>query len=85
MTKTILITGACGYLGSITTEALHQHKDIRIIALDIRKPKKELENVSYEISDICSPEETQKVFAKYNVDIVVHLAAIIPGKKVILS
>lgn len=81
----VFITGAGGYIGKQLTEYLSEDKaEIQqIIAADIKipEPENQLEGVSYETADIRSPS-IDKLFEKYKVDVVVHLAAIVtPGKK----
>jgi len=81
----VFITGAGGYIGKQLTKYLSEDKaEIQqIIAADIRipEPENQLEGVSYETADIRSPS-IDKLFEKYKVDVVVHLAAIVtPGKK----
>lgn len=81
--KNIAITGASGYLGSITIATLaNKYSDkVNIIALDIRNVDKKLNNVIYKQANVCSFSDMDNVFSEHKIDTVVHLAAIIPGKK----
>jgi len=83
--RSVLITGADGYIGRQVTEALAADPQqlTTIVASDLREvpPERQLANVEYLTADICSPE-LGEAFEKYNVDVVVHLAAVVtPGKK----
>lgn len=79
----ILITGGNGYLGGILLEALVAKKtEAKIISVDIRSAPKEkqLPSVEYLVSDIRNPKMAD-ILKKYEVDCLVHLAAIVnPGK-----
>lgn len=80
----VLITGAGGYIGHLLLDALAEERegfevivavDVRDIPAEERKP-----NIQYLTADVRSPE-ILKIFKKYRVDIVVHLASIVtPGK-----
>jgi UDP-glucose 4-epimerase len=90
MNKTVLITGAGGYVGSLITQALangtHDEKDFspeKIIALDVRDCPKSLEGlpkVTFIKNDVRGPELAQ-IIDQYKPDVVCHLASIVtPGK-----
>ena len=82
----ILITGACGYIGSQLVQQLqaqNKQKQWKIIATDIREqPHFDLaEGTEYVKLDVQSPEVDDIIRTK-NIDRVVHLATIVtPGKK----
>ncbi|MBZ0252757.1 MAG: SDR family oxidoreductase [Candidatus Methylomirabilis sp.] len=80
----VLVTGANGYIGRLTVEALAADRSLtaRVVALDVRETPKErrLEGVEYVVDDIRSPELAE-ILASYRVDAVVHLASIVtPGR-----
>ena len=90
MNKTVLITGAGGYVGSLVVRALAsgQHDEQgfmpeKIIALDVRDCPKSLEglkNVIFIKNDVRSPELVS-IIEKYKPNVVAHLASIVtPGK-----
>lgn len=76
----ILITGSQGYIGSLFLKhcVVNKSKFEGIVAMDIRRPQagEELDGVSYVKEDIRS-ENVRKIIAEYQIDTVVHLAAII--------
>lgn len=81
--KTVLITGASGYIGSQLVQTLAQLKDKfqDIVAVDIRPEPDELKLplVTYYQADIRKPALID-IFKRYQVDTVVHLACIVsPG------
>jgi UDP-glucose 4-epimerase len=81
--RSVLITGAEGYLGRLVVEALAQQPaDIAtIIASDIRPPASPLPNVIYLTADLRS-EELTRALSEHQVDTLVHLAAIVtPGPR----
>lgn len=83
--RTVLITGAGGYIGRQLVAALaadRRNLDT-IIATDLQPvpADQRLSGVEYLAADICSTELAQ-AFMKYSIDVVVHLAAIVtPGKQ----
>jgi len=82
--KSILVTGATGYLGSQLITRLQEQSgsSYQIIALDIREVTAEnrLEGVMYYKEDIRSPQ-VFSIIEKHAVDTVVHLAAIVAPTK----
>ncbi len=85
----ILITGATGYLGSLTIQELakmiqsEEQGDLTVIALDVREvpTEKRLDGITYLCEDIRSPN-LATIVADYHIDTIVHLASIVtPGKK----
>jgi dTDP-glucose 4,6-dehydratase len=85
MTKTVLVTGGCGFIGAnFVRLVLETRKDWRIINLDKLTYAGNLENLkgvadnrSYHFvrGDICDQERVQKLFSVHNIDTVVHFAA----------
>lgn len=81
--RSVLITGAEGYLGRQVVEALASQPDgaMTIVASDIRPPASPLSKVTYLTADIRSAELAQAL-KQHQVDTVVHLAAIVtPGPR----
>jgi UDP-glucose 4-epimerase len=81
----VLITGAAGYLGQETLQQLVQHREKlrQLVAMDVREvvSQHRLAGVDYVCADIRSPEMVT-LLKKHDIDIVVHLAAIVtPGRK----
>jgi UDP-glucose 4-epimerase len=83
--RSVLVTGAAGYIGSRVIEALSQrpHALERIVAADVRllPDAARRANVVYESADVrCA--DFAALFARHATDLVVHLAAIVtPGKR----
>ena len=78
--RSVLVTGSSGYLGSQVLARLAHRPDIAAIGLDLRAPAHRLAGVRYEVADIRS-SEVDAIVARYQPDVVVHLASIVtPGK-----
>lgn len=82
-TRSVLITGAGGYLGHQVVAALAAEPRglARIVALDLRPVPAtgRLDGVTYETADICAPG-LDAVFQRHAPQVVVHLAALVtPG------
>ena len=73
--KKILVTGACGFIGSNLLERLNSYKNYRVIATYNHKlpPKKKFNNISFIKIDL----NNSKLFSKLpkKIDYVIHLAA----------
>ena len=83
MTKSVLITGASGYLGSLLVEDLAADPgDLEtIVASDIRPPERLLKKIEYVGLDV-RDTDLDELLKKYEIEVVVHLAAIVtPGRK----
>lgn len=78
MNRSVLITGAGGYLGGLLTLSLAAEPGAleTIVAADLRLPDKQLPGVEYEAFDIRDPGMVD-VLRQHGVDTVVHLAAIV--------
>ncbi len=78
--KNILITGACGYLGSLLTQELAKEKEIlgihHLIAADIKHPQVLEEGVSFEYLDV-REKKAFDLLQKYQINCVIHLASIV--------
>jgi len=85
MKKTILITGGAGFIGShVVRLFVNKYPDYQIINLDVLTYAGNLENLkdvdskaNYKFvkGDITDLEFINKLFAEYNIDGVIHLAA----------
>jgi UDP-glucose 4-epimerase len=84
MRKSVLVTGASGYIGSLTIERLAADKKNfkTIVATDVREypQEKRKPGIEYIALDIRAPEVAE-VFKKYQIDTVVHLASIVTPPK----
>ncbi len=83
--KNVFITGAGGYIGSLTVTALAENRGSlnRIIAADIRPVPEDrpFAGVEYVAADIRDPGLAE-LLQEHRVNAVVHLAAVVnPGKK----
>jgi UDP-glucose 4-epimerase len=79
--RTVLITGAAGFVGTQVTRALAADGDVDIIATDLRPVavRERVKGVRYRELDICA-DGMGRLFRELAVDVVVHLAAIVtPG------
>ncbi len=79
--RTVLVTGAEGYLGSQVVQALAEDPAAipHLVASDVRPPRRRLPGVTYLTADIRSPQ-LATALGDHAVDTVVHLAAIVtPG------
>jgi len=78
-TKTILITGANGQIGTVLTETLRaQFGKEQVIATDIRQPEKN--KGPFEVLDVLDKDRFAELIKAYQVDEVYHLAAILSAK-----
>lgn len=80
MNKKILVTGALGQIGTELTLALRKrYGQDNIIASDLRAelPQGDLQGGLYEVVDVVKPEQIASAVKKYNVNQIVHLAAIL--------
>ncbi|MFC2090911.1 dTDP-glucose 4,6-dehydratase [Bacteroidota bacterium] len=85
MKRNILITGGAGFIGShVVRLFVNNYPDYNIINLDLLtyagnlanlKDIEDKPNYTFVKGDICDFEHMQKVFAEYNIDGVIHLAA----------
>jgi nucleoside-diphosphate-sugar epimerase len=77
MTK-ILITGACGQLGSeLTTELRSFHGGENVIASDISAPNSQIGEGPFEHLDVMDKARLEELIDQYDVKIVYHLAALL--------
>lgn len=79
-TKKVLVTGACGQIGTELTIALRNiYGNDNVVASDIAEPQKNspIENGLFEKLDVTNSEQIEKIILKYDIDTIVHLAAIL--------
>ncbi len=77
MTK-ILITGACGQLGSELTLKLREiHGNDAVLATDISQPGPLMEDGPFERLDVLDKERMEELVEEYNIDTIYHLAALL--------
>ncbi len=76
--KKILVTGALGQIGSELVIALREHYGMeQIVASDIRKLEKSLENGPFECIDVTDESSIYDAAKKHHVDTIIHLAALL--------
>ena len=75
----VLITGSSGYIASVLINKLASRGDT-IIAVDKTSFKYQHENVHEEILDITDPDSIKDRMQNFDIDVVLHLAAVIRGK-----
>jgi UDP-glucose 4-epimerase len=82
MSRSVLVTGAGGYLGSQLVASLSRNPDglETIVAADLQRPDQRLKGIEYRAIDIRDPE-IAGVLIEHGVDTVVHLAAVVSAGK----
>lgn len=78
--KRIMLTGACGQIGSELTLAVRErYGGENVVAADHRPPPGPalLNSGPFEFLDVTKREELEAVVRKYNIDTIYHLAAIL--------
>src|SRR6056297_281855 len=74
----ILVTGACGQLGSeLTAELRNIYGAENVIATDIREPNEQIGDGPFEHLDVMNKARIEEVIEKYNVTVIYHLAALL--------
>ena len=78
--KKILVTGAVGQIGSELTLALRERYGAENVVATGRKtkPSKELlDSGPFHFIDVANPDSVEEMVQKYNIDSIVHMAAIL--------
>ena len=81
--KNVLVTGAAGFIGANFAEYfVNKHPDYKVIVLDkltyagnLANLDKVKDKIIFEQADICDFEKMQELFAKYDINGVIHFAA----------
>ncbi len=77
----ILITGACGQLGSELAGKLRSvYGTNNVLATDIRPPEGEVAEGPFEELDVLDRERTEEIIDQYGIEHVYHLAALLSAK-----
>ena len=84
----ILITGCAGFIGFHLSKLLLEHRNNKIIGIDnlnqyydvsLKKDRlkilKKINSFTFHKIDICNEKKLKNIFKKYDIEIVVHLAA----------
>lgn len=81
--KNILITGTGGYVGRQLVERIkandypYKAEIGEVVALDVVGPKTKVEGVHYHVADIRDKVKLEKLFEEYNINTVIHMAAVL--------
>lgn len=77
----ILVTGALGQIGSeLLTKLRSIYGMSHVIGSDIRKPTGEQLEGPFEIIDVLDAQQMYNVAKKYNIDTIIHLAALLSAR-----
>lgn len=79
--KKILVTGACGQIGSeLVTKLREAYGETNVIATDIRKPKDGSGDSLFELLDCTDEKKLYETAKQHDVDTIMHLAAVLSYK-----
>jgi nucleoside-diphosphate-sugar epimerase len=74
----ILITGACGQLGSELTAKLREiHGNDTVIATDISEPNPQMGSGPFEHLDVMKSDQIKEIIGKHQISVIYHLAALL--------
>jgi nucleoside-diphosphate-sugar epimerase len=74
----ILITGACGQLGSeLTAELRNIYGTENVVATDIREPNEQIGEGPFEQLDVMDKNRLEQLVDKHDVSVIYHLAALL--------
>lgn len=79
-TKRILVTGACGQIGSeLTLKLCEVYGKNNIVASDLKEPQtgSTVSECTFEKLDVTDFEAFESIIKKHNIDTIVHLAALL--------
>lgn len=77
--KTILVTGGTGFIGSKVVKKLKENKNIYIIILSRSKSGKEHSNIEYVKCDLSNEIDFKKIYTRImDADYILHMAAMVP-------
>ena len=78
----VFVTGGAGFLGTHVIRALRDHPGVDlVVAGDVRMPTTPEPGVVYETCDVTQPGMLEPLLLRHDIDVVVHLAAIVnPGR-----
>ncbi len=77
MTRTVLVTGAAGFLGSRVVQKLAAEPELKIVATDLRTPPEPLRGVEFVALDLRDREGLAALFKRTKPQVIVHLASIV--------
>ena len=79
MAISILITGGAGFVGSAIVDAVQEkHPQWKVSVLDLRVPSHPRKDVHYELGDIITPTDVERIMHLVRPNVIVHSAGLIP-------
>src|SRR6188768_2375705 len=80
--KSVLITGASGFIGSRLIEKL-KHTGSTIYAISRNPPLEAEDNAIWLKADVSNLEDLKRIFETYKINIVFHLASQVTGNRAV--